>query len=76
MTSASYITQWVNHSFSKGHSSLFLQLHSYCFSFSAKNSVMAWQVGAHISHTAIADFKGIFTKYFIEFVNFWEITRN
>ena len=37
---------------------------------------MAWQVGAHISHTAIADFQGIFTKYFIEFLNFWEITRN
>ena len=37
---------------------------------------MACQDGAHTSHTTIANFKGIFIKYLIEFMTFWEMPLN
>ena len=37
---------------------------------------MICQGGAHVSHTTIADCKGIFIKYLIEFMSFWEMLPN
>ena len=37
---------------------------------------VACQDGAHISHTTVTDFKGIFIKYLIEFMTVWEMPPN